>query len=77
MVQPSIDGRFGCVGAPSLNAQGETTRMAKKALGLNKIIAFYGAYPELKSQTFARGSDWKYWNKRGGIVSRGWSTKRF
>ncbi|MFP6719291.1 MAG: hypothetical protein VCF25_03310 [Candidatus Poribacteria bacterium] len=57
--------------APSLNAQGETTRMAKKALGLNKITAFYGAYPELKSQTFARGSDWKYWNKRGGIVSRG------
>jgi len=38
---------------------------------LDKIIAFYGAYPELKSQTFARSSDWQYWNERSGIASKG------
>lgn len=57
--------------APCLNAQGETIKTTKETLGLNRIIAFYGAYPELKSQTFARSSDWQYWNKRGGIASKG------
>ena len=28
-------------------------------LGLDTVIAFYGAYPELKSQTFTRGGNWK------------------
>ena len=40
-------------------------------MGLEKVIAFYGAYPELASQTFTRGGDWKYWKARGGIVSQG------
>ena len=41
----------------------------KKVLGLDTVIAFYGA--DLKSQTFKRNGDWKEWKERGGIVSKG------
>ena len=55
----------------SLNAQGGITRIAKNTLDLDPIIALYGAYPEIKSQTFAKGGDWKYRTKRGAVASRG------
>jgi len=55
----------------SLNAQEGITKTAKNTLDLDPVIAFYGAYPELKSQTFARGGDWRYWTKRGAVASRG------
>ena len=48
-----------------------TSESPQKVMGLEKVIAFYGAYPELESQTFTRGGDWKYWQARGGIVSEG------
>ena len=54
----------------SLNAQGGITRIAKNTLDLDPVIAFYGAYSELKSQTFARDGDWEYWTKRGAVASR-------
>jgi len=47
-----------------MHAENKSTRQ-KKVLGLEKVIAFYGAYPELESQTFARGGEWKYWRNRG------------
>jgi len=56
------------------HAQNESTvtnRSRKKVLGLEKVIVFYRAYPELESQTFARGGEWKYWKDRGEVVSRG------
>ncbi len=43
----------------------------KGVLGLETVIAFYGNYPELKSQTFARNADWKDLQKRGGVASQG------
>ncbi len=49
----------------------QTTSAEDRVMGLEKVIAFYGAYPELASQTFTRGGDWKYWKARGGIVSQG------
>lgn len=60
--------------AQTLHAQDKSTStrtLPKRVLGLDKVIACYGSYPELKSQTFARGGDWKYWKSRGGVVSEG------
>jgi len=60
--------------AQTAHAQNKTTstsRSRKRVLGLEKVIAFYGAYPDLESQTFTRGGDWKYWRGRGGVVSQG------
>ena len=34
-----------------------TNTIRKKILGLEKVIAFYGDYADLKSQTFAPGGD--------------------
>ena len=42
----------------------------EKALGLDTVIAFYGVYPEIASQTVTRGGDWRYWTSRGGVVCR-------
>ena len=61
-------------GAQTMSAESRSTSTSestKKVMGLEKVIAFYGAYPELESQTFTRGGDWKYWQARGGIVSEG------
>ena len=61
-------------GAQAMSAESRptsTSESTKKVMGLEKVIAFYGAYPELESQTFTRGGDWKYWQARGGIVSEG------
>ena len=61
-------------GAESMSAESASTAASPgpgKVMGLEKVIAFYGAYPELASQTFTRGGDWKYWKARGGIVSEG------
>ena len=55
----------------SLNSQDGIIRPDKNTLDLAPVIACYGAYPELKSQTFARSGDWKYWTKRGAVTSRG------
>ncbi len=56
---------------PAQNRSTSTSRSPKQVMGLEKVIAFYGAYPELESQTFTRGGAWKYWKDRGGIVSEG------
>ncbi len=45
--------------------------------GLDTVIAFYGSYPELKSQTFSRGGDWRQWHRRGGVASRGVTHQQF
>jgi hypothetical protein len=37
-----------------------TGRSQQQVLGLRKIIAFYGVYPNLEVQTPARGGDWEY-----------------
>ena len=61
-------------GAQTMSAENRATSTSespKKVMGLEKVIAFYGAYPELESQTFTRGGDWKYWRARGGIISEG------
>ena len=61
-------------GAQTMSAESRPTSTSgspKRVMGLEKVIAFYGAYPELASQTFTRGGDWKYWQARGGIVSEG------
>ena len=52
-------------------AKGETTK--KKILGLDKVIAFYGAPTELKSPTFALtdAKNWKMWVDRGAVAARG------
>lgn len=61
-------------GVETVQAESDSTHPSAnsaKVLGLEKVIAFYGAYPEIASQTFTRGGDWKYWKARGGIVSEG------
>ena len=61
-------------GVETVSAESASTATSPspgKVMGLEKVIAFYGAYPELASQTFTRGGDWKYWKARGGIVSEG------
>ena len=58
----------------ALHAQDQaanTSESSTKVLGLEKVIAFYGAYPKLESQTFARSSEWNYWKNRGGSASQG------
>ena len=61
-----------CMCLLAMTMQGPQAVYAEnKVLGLEKVIAFYGAYPELASQTFTRGGDWKQWKARGGIVSEG------
>ena len=61
-------------GTESMSAESASTATGGppgKVLGLEKVIAFYGAYPEIASQTFTRGGDWRYWQARGGVVSEG------
>ena len=60
-----------CATMHAQNKSTSTSRSQKEVLGLEQVIAFYGAYPELNSQTFARGGEWKYWKNRGGVVSKG------
>jgi len=63
-----------------LNNQSRSSNKPKfqnKVLGLEKVIAFYGAYPEIGSQTYARNGDWKYWRERGGVASMGITHNRF
>lgn len=58
----------------TMHAENKSTiisRSQSRVLGVEKVIAFYGAHPELESQTFARGGEWKYWKNRGGVVSQG------
>lgn len=43
----------------------------KKVLGLDQVIAFYGAPQELQSPTFVLSSDWEYWRDRGGVAAVG------
>lgn len=63
-----------------LQTQTKTSNKPKsqnQVLGLEKVIAFYGAYPEIKSQTYARNGDWKYWRERGGVAPLGVTHNRF
>ena len=49
----------------------------RKILGLDTVIAFYSAPAEIKSQTFVRGDNWKDWQARGGVVSKGITHQKF
>ena len=44
------------------NQAANTSESSTKVLGLEKVIAFYGAYPKLESQTFARSSEGRCFN---------------
>ena len=47
---------------------------ADKVLGLDTVIAFYGAPKDLRSPTFVLSEDWKYWKQRGAVaaISKVW-----
>ena len=48
-----------------------------KPFGLDKVIAFYGAPKDIAAANFVLSGDWKYWQSRGGVASRGITHQQF
>ncbi len=46
-------------------------------MGLDKVIAFYGAPKDIASAKFVLDANWKYWRGRGGVASRGIAHQQF
>ena len=61
----------------SVRAQSPAADRTNKPFGLNAVIGFYGAPQEIASANFVLSADWKYWQGRGGIASRGITHQQF
>jgi hypothetical protein len=61
----------------SASAQTIAGRQPNKPFGLDKVIAFYGAPKDIASANFVLDGDWKYWQGRGGVASRGITHQQF
>ncbi len=61
--------------SPLAGAEAPVAAEKGKPFGLEKIIAFYSG--DFKSQTFARGGDWRAWKARGVVTSQGVNHQSF
>ena len=61
----------------SASAQTAAGQRPNRPLGLDKVIAFYGAPKDIASANFVLDANWKYWRGRGGVASRGITHQQF